>query len=100
MKTVLSLALITLLLWGCVGSEPAPDPYAGCCAVCDVGKACGDSCIARDETCYEADGCACDRSGFHPVPPQPVEDCCPDDLPEGCSYEHCDCEGMSVVCYL
>jgi hypothetical protein len=31
-----------------------------CCKVCHKGKACGDSCIARDKTCHKGKGCACD----------------------------------------
>ncbi|MBC76126.1 MAG: hypothetical protein CME64_08930 [Halobacteriovoraceae bacterium] len=31
-----------------------------CCRVCSVGKACGDSCISRNETCHKGAGCACD----------------------------------------
>jgi hypothetical protein len=31
-----------------------------CCKVCSKGKACGDSCIARDKTCHKGKGCACD----------------------------------------
>lgn len=31
-----------------------------CCKVCSVGKACGDSCIARDKICHKGKGCACD----------------------------------------
>jgi hypothetical protein len=31
-----------------------------CCKVCSAGKACGDSCIARDKTCHKGKGCACD----------------------------------------
>jgi hypothetical protein len=37
------------------------NPYAGCCKVCDVGYACGDSCISRSKTCRKGPGCACDR---------------------------------------
>jgi hypothetical protein len=33
---------------------------SGCCKVCRAGKACGDSCIARDKTCHKGRGCACD----------------------------------------
>lgn len=32
----------------------------GCCRVCSAGKACGDSCIARDKICHKGKGCACD----------------------------------------
>ena len=31
-----------------------------CCRICTTGKACGDSCIARDKTCHVGPGCACD----------------------------------------
>lgn len=30
-----------------------------CCKTCRKGKACGDSCIARNETCRKPPGCAC-----------------------------------------
>ena len=31
----------------------------GCCKTCKKGKACGDSCIAKDATCKKGKGCAC-----------------------------------------
>lgn len=31
-----------------------------CCKVCRAGKACGDSCIAREKICHKGKGCACD----------------------------------------
>ena len=34
-------------------------PDSQCCRVCETGKACGDSCISRDEVCHQPDGCAC-----------------------------------------
>lgn len=30
-----------------------------CCKTCTVGKACGDSCIAKEKDCDEGVGCAC-----------------------------------------
>jgi hypothetical protein len=30
-----------------------------CCRICTKGKACGDSCIARDKVCHQPPGCAC-----------------------------------------
>ncbi len=30
------------------------------CKTCKKGKACGDSCIAKDKTCHQPKGCACD----------------------------------------
>ena len=37
------------------------DKYEGCCKVCDVGKACGDSCINKQLTCNKEKGCACNK---------------------------------------
>jgi len=31
-----------------------------CCKICTTGKACGDTCIARDKACHVGPGCACD----------------------------------------
>jgi hypothetical protein len=31
-----------------------------CCKTCSKGKACGNSCIARNKTCHRPRGCACD----------------------------------------
>ena len=31
-----------------------------CCRVCQVGKACGDGCIAQEKLCEQPPGCACD----------------------------------------
>ena len=35
------------------------EPMA-CCRICTQGKACGNSCIARDKICHQGAGCACD----------------------------------------
>jgi hypothetical protein len=32
-----------------------------CCKVCRKGKACGDTCIARERSCQVPPGCACDQ---------------------------------------
>ena len=32
----------------------------GCCKVCSKGKACGNSCIARNKECHKGRGCAWD----------------------------------------
>lgn len=37
----------------------APAAPRICCKICRKGKACGDSCIARDKTCHKPPGCAC-----------------------------------------
>lgn len=31
-----------------------------CCKTCHKGKACGNSCIARNKQCHQPPGCACD----------------------------------------
>jgi competence protein ComEC len=38
---------------------PAEATPATCCRVCTKGKACGNSCIARDLQCHQPTGCAC-----------------------------------------
>jgi hypothetical protein len=45
------------VLQGCGGGGDGPT----CCKVCTVGKACGDSCIAANETCTKPSGCACNQ---------------------------------------
>lgn len=49
------------------GSDPPQDlwsedaaPEKRCCRVCRVGKACGNTCIARNRVCHTPPGCACD----------------------------------------
>jgi len=37
------------------------DAPPACCKTCHKGKACGDSCIARDKECTLPKGCACDE---------------------------------------
>ena len=34
-------------------------PVQGCCKHCRQGKACGDSCISRNDECHVGPGCAC-----------------------------------------
>lgn len=36
-----------------------PTQRRACCRVCTTGKACGNSCIARNLTCRQPPGCAC-----------------------------------------
>lgn len=38
---------------------PTPAPVQVCCKHCSSGKACGDTCIARNRTCQQPPGCAC-----------------------------------------
>jgi hypothetical protein len=60
----LALAAAAALSLGPAALSPcavAAEGFArGCCKVCSKGKACGDSCIARDKTCHKGKGCACD----------------------------------------
>ncbi len=43
------------------GSQASAGTFGyACCKVCKKGKACGDSCIARDKQCHQPRGCACD----------------------------------------
>jgi hypothetical protein len=39
-------------------STGSVDSYA-CCKTCTVGKACGDTCIAKNKECHVGPGCAC-----------------------------------------
>ena len=61
-----ALVAIALAIAGTTtrADEPAPSciPAAQCCKVCDKGKACGNSCIARAYTCHKGRGCACNAS--------------------------------------
>lgn len=43
--------------------EPTPDasPAGSCCRMCHKGKACGNTCIARNKVCHTPPGCACDE---------------------------------------
>jgi hypothetical protein len=36
------------------------EPAQQCCKVCHEGKACGNTCIERSDTCHVSGGCACD----------------------------------------
>jgi hypothetical protein len=38
----------------------APLHALACCKVCRKGKACGDTCISRNDECHVSPGCACD----------------------------------------
>lgn len=57
LAVMLLLGGSTPLMSAC--AEPGPTGAKTCCRVCTTGKACGDSCIARDKTCRVGSGCAC-----------------------------------------
>lgn len=40
-------------------TEDGGGPGSTCCRVCKDSKPCGDSCIARNQTCNVGPGCAC-----------------------------------------
>jgi len=40
-------------------ASPSGSYGSGCCKICTTGKACGDTCIARNKTCHVGSGCAC-----------------------------------------
>jgi hypothetical protein len=44
---------------GITQSMSAPAAQS-CCKICSRGKACGNTCIARDKVCHVGPGCACD----------------------------------------
>jgi len=37
-------------------------PTQGCCKVCTTGKACGNGCISKSDTCHQPPGCACNAN--------------------------------------
>ena len=46
----------------CTGSvDESETDNASCCKWCSTGKACGDTCISKSNTCTKAKGCACDK---------------------------------------
>jgi hypothetical protein len=53
------LTIVPLSLSDCGIGERA-EAQVRCCKVCSKGKACGNSCIARDRACRQPRGCACD----------------------------------------
>jgi hypothetical protein len=62
---VAAFAVGSLIAWGPAADpvEPELEPEV-CCKICHKGKACGDTCIARDKACTLAPGCACDEEGL------------------------------------
>ena len=68
MNAPVAALLLTGFLAGFALAEleaPAPTPAPEeeppvCCKTCRKGKACGDTCIARDKDCTSPKGCACD----------------------------------------
>ena len=53
-KILIILTTVPLLFFSSCSSGDT------CCKTCTTGKACGDSCIAKNLNCNEGAGCACD----------------------------------------
>ncbi len=58
---LIAFVLLTLGVAGGPGLTAACSDAtgSGCCKVCKTGKACGDTCIAKTDTCHQPSGCAC-----------------------------------------
>jgi hypothetical protein len=52
---------VFVLAVGCTSDNCEGSGGRSCCKVCTDSKACGDSCIATNQTCHQTGGCACDR---------------------------------------
>jgi len=50
----------TLVAMGFSTSSTATTNTFACCKICTVGKACGNTCISKDDICHIGPGCACD----------------------------------------
>jgi hypothetical protein len=67
MRTSFLFVLLSTVI-GCEDPDsgtPACVEESSCCKVCEGAagsQACGDSCIAKDLTCHQDDGCACDAA--------------------------------------
>lgn len=61
MKLALAFVALALTTLPVSAGPVCGTAYASeaCCKVCKKGKACGDSCIARDKNCKKGKGCAC-----------------------------------------
>lgn len=53
-----TVILTCIVLIGC--SSPSPSAPDNCKTHCSTGKACGNSCIAKDKKCSQPQGTACD----------------------------------------
>jgi hypothetical protein len=50
----------TLAALGFSTSPTGTTKELGCCKICTVGKACGNTCISKYDICHVGPGCACD----------------------------------------
>ena len=58
-KFIGAFVLTIILSAGVSGTTGCDSATGNCCKVCTTGKACGDSCIAKNKTCNAGAGCAC-----------------------------------------
>lgn len=61
--------LVLYLIFAVLAS--ASNAEAACCRVCNIGKACGNSCINSQLTCHQPPGCACNRGESPERPARP-----------------------------
>lgn len=50
----------TLAALGFSTSSTATTNAFACCKICTAGKACGNTCISKNDICHIGPGCACD----------------------------------------
>jgi hypothetical protein len=50
----------TLAALGFSTSSNATTNTFACCKICTVGKACGNTCISKNDICHVGPGCACE----------------------------------------
>lgn len=51
--------IVPVVLVTASGPVSCKDSTGSCCKVCRDGKACGDTCISKSDTCTKGPGCAC-----------------------------------------
>lgn len=56
---LLVAALTSSVPFTACSEGPTEPGGTSCCKICKTGKACGDTCIARSQTCRTSGGCAC-----------------------------------------
>lgn len=54
--------VLALVAGGLTGCDEGCKAVGSCCKTCTGSKPCGDSCIARNQTCNKGGGCACGES--------------------------------------
>jgi hypothetical protein len=59
MRRIMLVPLYFLLASFSHAATACSDSTGACCKVCKDGKACGDTCIAKTDTCHVGAGCAC-----------------------------------------